>query len=173
MLRQQTLKTPIAALYCRLSRDDELQGESNSISNQKHILETYAREHGMMNYRFFVDDGWSGANFNRPGFMEMMEGVENGTVKTVVTKDLSRLGRDHLQCGFYTEILFPKKGVRYIAIYDNVDSEKGDNDMAALRNLFKKRCCLGRNFHEISLIWIPDRYISAFNPTDRRNGRIS
>ena len=138
MLRQQTLKTPITALYCRLSRDDELQGESNSISNQKRILENYAREHGMMNYRFFVDDGWSGANFNRPGFMEMMEGVENGTVKTVVTKDLSRLGRDHLQCGFYTEILFPKKGVRYIAIYDNVDSEMGDNDMAALRNLFNE-----------------------------------
>ena len=138
MLRQQTLKTPITALYCRLSRDDELHGESNSISNQKRILENYAREHGMMNYRFFVDDGWSGANFNRPGFMEMLEGVENGTVKTVVTKDLSRLGRDHLQCGFYTEILFPKKGVRYIAIYDNVDSEKGDNDMTALRNLFNE-----------------------------------
>ncbi|MBR0280325.1 MAG: recombinase family protein [Oscillibacter sp.] len=93
MLRQQTTKAPITALYCRLSRDDESQGESNSISNQKHILENYAREHGLMNYRFFVDDGWSGANFNRPGFMEMLDGVENGTVKTVITKDLSRLGR--------------------------------------------------------------------------------
>ena len=138
MLRQQTLKTPITALYCRLSRDDELQGESNSISNQKRILENYAREHGMMNYRFFVDDGWSGANFNRPGFMEMMEGVENGTVKTVVTKDLSRLGRDYLQVGIYTEILFPRKGVRYIAINDGVDSERGDNELTALRNLFNE-----------------------------------
>ena len=138
MLKQQTPKAPITALYCRLSHDDELKGESNSISNQKTILEAYAREHGMMNYRFFVDDGWSGANFNRPGFMEMLEGVENGTVKTVITKDLSRLGRDHLQCGFYTEILFPKKGVRYIAIYDNVDSEMGENDMTALRNLFNE-----------------------------------
>ena len=138
MLRQQTNKTPITALYCRLSRDDELQGESNSISNQKKILETYARENGFMNYRFFVDDGWSGANFNRPGFMEMLEGVENGSIKTVVTKDLSRLGRDYLQVGWYTEILFPKKGVRYIALYDNVDSDLGNNEMTALRNYFNE-----------------------------------
>ena len=138
MLKQQTPKAPITALYCRLSHDDELKGESNSISNQKKILESYAQEHGMMNYRFYVDDGWSGANFNRPGFTEMLDGVENGTIKTVITKDLSRLGRDHLQCGFYTEILFPKKGVRYIAIYDNVDSEMGENDMTALRNLFNE-----------------------------------
>ena len=173
MNRQQNNEAPVTALYARLSRDDELQGESNSISNQKRILENYAREHGMMNYRFYVDDGWSGANFDRPAFTEMLDGVENGTVKAVITKDLSRLGRDYLQVGIYTEILFPRKGVRYIAINDGVDSERGDNELTALRNLFKKRCCLGRNFHEISLIWIPDRYISAFNPTDRRNGRIS
>ena len=138
MLRQQTNKAPITALYCRLSHDDELKGESNSISNQKNILETYAREHGLMNYRFFVDDGWSGANFNRPGFMEMLEGVEDGSIKTVITKDLSRLGRDYLQVGWYTEILFPKKGVRYIALYDNVDSELGENEMTALRNYFNE-----------------------------------
>ena len=78
MLRQQPMQAPITALYCRLSRDDELQGESNSISNQKRILESYAREHSLMPYQFFVDDGWSGANFQRPGFTEMMDAVESG-----------------------------------------------------------------------------------------------
>ena len=86
MLRQQPMQAPITALYCRLSRDDELQGESNSISNQKRILESYAREHSLMPYQFFVDDGWSGANFQRPGFTEMMDAVESGAVKTVGRK---------------------------------------------------------------------------------------
>ena len=99
MLRQQTNLTPITALYCRLSRDDEIQGESNSISNQRHILEAYAREHNLIPYQFFIDDGWSGANFQRPGFMDMIERVENGEIKTIVTKDLSRLGRNYLQVG--------------------------------------------------------------------------
>ena len=138
MIRQQTTQAPITALYCRLSRDDELQGESNSISNQKRILESYAREHSLMPYQFFVDDGWSGANFQRPGFTEMMDAVESGAVKTVVTKDLSRLGRNYLQVGLFTEITFPKKGVRFIAINDGVDSAQGDNDMRALRNLFNE-----------------------------------
>ena len=142
MIRQQTTQAPITALYCRLSRDDELQGESNSISNQKRILESYAREHSLMPYQFFVDDGWSGANFQRPGFTEMMDAVESGAVKTVVTKDLSRLGRNYLQVGLFTEITFPKKGVRFIAINDGVDSAQGDNDMSALRNLFKNKCRL-------------------------------
>ena len=137
-MKQQTAQAPITALYCRLSRDDEIQGESFSISNQKRILESYAREHGLMNYRFFVDDGWSGANFQRPGFMEMMEGVENGEIKTVVTKDLSRLGRNYLQVGMYTEMVFPRKGVRYIAVNDGVDSAQGDNDLTPLRNLFNE-----------------------------------
>jgi DNA invertase Pin-like site-specific DNA recombinase len=130
--------TPVAALYARLSKDDELQGESNSISNQKRILESYAREHGITNYRFYVDDGWSGANFERPGFREMIEGIEDGVIKTVVTKDLSRLGRNYLQVGMYTEVVFPKKGVRYIAINDGVDSVQGDNDLTPLKNLFNE-----------------------------------
>ena len=137
MNRQQP-QTPITALYCRLSRDDELQGESNSISNQKRILESYAREHGMMNCQFFVDDGFSGANFNRPSFREMMEAVENGTVKTVIVKDLSRLGRNYLQVGMFTEITFPKKGVRFIAVNDGVDSAQGDNELSGLRNFFNE-----------------------------------
>ena len=138
MIRQTTQLAPVTALYARLSKDDELQGESNSISNQKRILETYARDNGFLNYRFFVDDGWSGANFQRPGFMEMMDCVENGEVKCVITKDLSRMGRNYLQVGMFTEITFPKKGVRFIAINDGVDSAQGDNDMSALRNLFNE-----------------------------------
>ena len=138
MLRQQTTQAPVTALYCRLSRDDELQGESNSIQNQRRMLETYCRDHGLTNYRFFVDDGWSGANFDRPSFTEMMEGVENGEIKTVITKDLSRLGRNYLQVGMYTEMVFPRKGVRYIAINDGVDSAQGDSELIALKNLFNE-----------------------------------
>ena len=136
-MRQQTT-APITALYCRLSRDDELQGESNSISNQRRMLETYCQDRGILNYRFFVDDGWSGANFDRPSFQEMMEGVENGQIKTVVTKDLSRLGRNYLQVGLYTEMIFPKKGVRYIAINDGVDSAQGDSELSVLKNVFNE-----------------------------------
>lgn len=138
MLRQQAPQVPITALYCRLSRDDELQGESLSIENQKRILETFAREQGLRNCKFYVDDGWSGANFDRPGFTEMMEGVERGEVRTVVTKDLSRLGRNYLQVGMYTEMIFPRKGVRYIAINDGVDSAQGDSELSALKNLFNE-----------------------------------
>ena len=138
MLRQATQKTPITALYARLSKDDEQQGESLSIENQKRILETYARDNGFLNCRFFVDDGWSGANFQRPGFMEMMDCVENGEVKCVITKDLSRMGRNYLQVGMFTEITFPKKGVRFIAINDGVDSAQGENDLTPLKNLFNE-----------------------------------
>ncbi len=138
MLRQQTITAPVTALYCRLSRDDELQGESFSIQNQRRILETYAKEHGFGNLRWFVDDGWSGANFERPAFTEMIEGVENGEIKTVITKDLSRLGRNYLQVGLFTEITFPKKGVRFIAINDGVDSAQGDNELSGLRNYFNE-----------------------------------
>ena len=138
MLRQATQKTPITALYARLSKDDEQQGESLSIENQKRILETFARDNGFLNCRFFVDDGWSGANFQRPGFMEMMDCVESGEVKCVITKDLSRMGRNYLQVGMFTEITFPKKGVRFIAINDGVDSAQGENDLTPLKNLFNE-----------------------------------
>ena len=137
MIRQQTTTAPITALYCRLIRDDELQGESFSIQNQRRMLEGYAQDQGLVPYTFFIDDGWSGANFDRPGFTEMMEGIERGEIKTVVTKDLSRLGRNYLQVGMFTEITFPKKGVRFIAINDGVDSAQGDNELSGLRNYFK------------------------------------
>ena len=139
MLRQAT-QNLITALYPRLSHEDELQGESNSISNQKRILETYAKQNGFTNLRWYTDDGFSGANFQRPGFQAMLADIEAGKVGTVIVKDMSRLGRNYLQVGFYTEMLFPQKGVRFIAVNDNVDSANGgmDNDFTPLRNLFNE-----------------------------------
>lgn len=151
MLRQATYTTPVTALYARLSKDDEQQGPSLSIENQKRILETFARDNGFLNCRFFVDDGWSGANFQRPGFMEMMDCVESGEVKCVITKDLSRMGRNYLQVGMFTEITFPKKGVRFIAINDGVDSAQGDNDLTPLKNLFKNISHSGKVSNDFSL----------------------
>ena len=135
MLRQ-TNQQPITALYPRLSHEDELQGESNSISNQKRILETYAKQNGFSNLRWYTDDGYSGANFQRPGFQAMLADIEAGKVGTVIVKDMSRLGRNYLQVGMYTEMIFPQKGVRFIAINDGVDSAQGENDFAPLRNIF-------------------------------------
>ena len=139
MLRQAT-QNLITALYPRLSKDDELQGESNSISNQKRILEAYAKQNGFTNLRWYTDDGYSGANFQRPGVQSMLADIEAGKVGTVIVKDMSRLGRNYLQVGFYTEMLFPQKGVRFIAVNDNVDSANGgmDNDFTPLRNLFNE-----------------------------------
>ena len=137
MLRQTTQQL-ITALYPRLSHEDELQGESNSISNQKRILETYAKQNGFSNLRWYTDDGYSGANFQRPGFQAMLADIEAGKVGTVIVKDMSRLGRNYLQVGMYTEIIFPQKGVRFIAINDGVDSAQGENDFAPLRNIFNE-----------------------------------
>ena len=137
MLRQTT-QNLITALYPRLSHEDELQGESNSISNQKRILETYAKQNGFTNLCWYTDDGYSGANFQRPGFQAMLADIEAGKVGTVIVKDMSRLGRNYLQVGMYTEMLFPQKGVRFIAINDGVDSAMGDNDFTPLRNLFNE-----------------------------------
>ena len=137
MLRQTT-QPLITALYPRLSHEDELQGESNSISNQKRILETYAKQNGFSNLRWYTDDGYSGANFQRPGFQAMLADIEAGKVGTVIVKDMSRLGRNYLQVGMYTEMIFPQKGVRFIAINDGVDSAQGENDFAPLRNIFNE-----------------------------------
>ena len=128
----------ITALYERLSRDDELQGESNSILNQKKYLEDYARKSGFNNIKHFTDDGYSGTNFQRPGFQAMLADIEAGKVGTVIVKDMSRLGRNYLQVGMYTEMIFPQKGVRFIAINDGVDSAQGENDFAPLRNIFNE-----------------------------------
>ena len=124
-----------AALYCRLSKDDDQSGESVSIRTQRAILEDYCREQGYPIHKVYIDDGYSGTNFNRPGFQELLDDVERGVVNLVITKDLSRLGRDYIMTGYYTEIYFPSKGVRYIAVADNFDSLKNDNDIAPFKNI--------------------------------------
>ena len=125
----------ITALYERLSRDDDLTGESNSIINQKKYLEDYARRNGFGNIRHFTDDGFSGVNFNRPGFQALIKEVEAGNVATIIVKDMSRLGRNYLQVGFYTEVLFPQKDVRFLAINNSIDSDNAsDNDFAPFLN---------------------------------------
>lgn len=113
----------ITALYSRLSRDDELSGDSNSIVHQKEILSAYAEKHGFGNIRFYVDDGYSGTNFNRPDFQRMMEDVNNGRIGTIIVKDMSRFGRDYIMVGYYTEIMLPQKDIRFIAVNDNVDKK--------------------------------------------------
>lgn len=129
----------ITALYCRLSRDDELQGDSNSIVNQKTILSKYAEENGFKNLLFFVDDGYSGTNFNRPSWGELIEKIENGEVSTLIVKDMSRLGRDYLKVGFYTEILFVEKNVRFIAINNGIDSaNQNDSDFTPFLNIINE-----------------------------------
>ena len=128
----------VTALYCRLSRDDELQGDSNSIINQKKILQKYALDHGWKNVRFYIDDGISDTTFNRPGFQEMIADIEAGIVKRVIIKDMSRFGRDYLQVGMYTEIMFPEHDVHFIAVNDGVDSKQGDNEFTPFRNIINE-----------------------------------
>lgn len=132
-------KVRYAALYERLSRDDELKGESNSITNQKAYLEDYIKSQGITNYRHFTDDGYSGTGFDRPGFQAMIAAVEAGEVDVVCVKDLSRFGRNYLKVGFYTEMLFPDKGVRFIAINNGVDSANPtDNDFTPFMNIMNE-----------------------------------
>ena len=126
----------ITILYCRLSNEDALDGESNSIANQRSILTRFAADRGFTNTRILVDDGYTGTNFNRPGVQEGLALVEQGLVSTWIVKDMSRFGRDYLQVGRYTEIVFPSYDVRFIAVNDGVDSECGDNDFTPFRNLF-------------------------------------
>ena len=129
----------ITALYCRLSRDDELQGDSNSIINQKAILQKYADENGFHNTAFFVDDGFSGTNFDRPDWQRLMGLVDEGRVGTIIVKDMSRLGRDYLKVGMYTEMVFPNADIRFIAINNGVDSaNQAENDMTPFINIFNE-----------------------------------
>ena len=129
----------ITACYERLSQEDKLDGESNSISNQKRILEKYCRDHGYTAIRHYdEDDGYSGTNFNRPGFQRMLADIKAGKIKRVVVKDMSRFGRNYLQVGMYTEMLFPEYGVHFIAVNDGVDSVRGDSEFTAIRNVFNE-----------------------------------
>ena len=128
-----------AALYVRLSRDDENEGDSNSIAHQIEILTKYARDHGITNYKIYKDDGYSGTSFKRPGFQEMLGDIEAGLVSMVVVKDMSRFGRNYLEVGLYTEIRFPEMGVRFIAVNDGVDSEdQSSNDFTPFRNIINE-----------------------------------
>ena len=131
-------QTGITALYCRLSRDDGADGGSNSVSNQKRLLTQKAKEMGLGNTRFYVDDGYTGTNFNRPGFKAMLNDIDMGFVTTVMVKDLSRLGRDYVSVGNYTDSYFPDRNVRFIAVNDLVDSDEGENELAPFRNVMNE-----------------------------------
>ena len=144
-------------IYCRLSVEDASNSakaknyipsdESASIENQKLILQKYADENGFQNTRFYVDDGYSGTNFNRPAFEQMMDDMSNGDIAVIITKDLSRLGRNQLHTGLYIEEIFPSNDVRYIAVNDNVDTKyENSNELMPFKNLFKNISCLGRVF---------------------------
>lgn len=138
-MSKQLNSIKITALYERLSRDDELQGESNSITNQKHFLEDYARKNGFSNIRHFTDDGVSGTTFDREGFQSMIAEVEAGNVAVIIVKDMSRFGRDYLKVGFYTEVMFKEKGVRFIAINNGIDSSnQQDSDFTPFLNIMNE-----------------------------------
>lgn len=122
-------------IYCRLSKDDDLNGESQSIGTQRSMLKSYCRENGYEVYREYIDDGYSGLNFDRPQFQMMLSDIEKQRIDMVITKDLSRLGRDYIMTGYYSEIYFPNKGIRYVALSDGYDSLKNDNDIAPFRNI--------------------------------------
>ena len=129
-------KSRVTALYERLSRDDDLVGESNSITNQKKYLEDYAHKNGFTNIRHFTDDGYSDVSFNRPGVQSLIAEVEAGNIGTIIVKDRSRFGRIYLQVGFYTEVVFPQKDVRFIAVNNCIDSTNAsDNDFAPFLNI--------------------------------------
>ena len=124
------------ALYMRLSRDDENFGDSVSIETQRIVLHKFAQDNGLFVYDEYVDDGWSGTNFDRPAFQRMMDDVEAGKINCIVTKDLSRFGREHVMMDYYLEFVFPEKQIRYIAVAEGEDTEKGLSDFVPFRNLF-------------------------------------
>ena len=136
---KRTEQSGITALYSRLSQEDKMDGESNSIANQKKILERYCRDHDYSAFRHYdEDDGYSGTNFNRPGFQRMLADIKAGAIERVVVKDMSRFGRDYLQVGMYTDVIFPEFNVHFVAVNDGVDSTRGDNEFTAIRNVFNE-----------------------------------
>ena len=139
-MQPKTKKEPIGitALYCRLSRDDGMDGDSNSVANQKRLLSQKAKEMGLSNTKYYVDDGYTGTNFSRPGFQQMLSDIEMGFVTAVMVKDLSRLGRDYVSVGNYTDSYFPDHGVRFIAVNDSIDSEEGESEIAPFKNILNE-----------------------------------
>ena len=136
----QPISAPkITALYSRLSKDDERSGESLSIENQRAIIEDYAKKQGFANLVHYVDDGWSGTDFSRPDWKRMIADIEADKVGTVITKNIDRLGRDHLQVGFHTDVIFRQHGVRFIAIGNNIDSDiQESTEFAPFLNIFSE-----------------------------------
>ena len=128
----------ITALYCRLSRDDGTESESNSIGNQKKLLSQKAKEMGLTDTKYYVDDGYTGTNFNRPGFQQLINDIEIGLVSAVMVKDLSRLGRDYVSVGNYTDSYFPEHNVRFIAVNDAIDSDEGESEIAPFKNILNE-----------------------------------
>lgn len=128
----------ITALYCRLSRDDDYHGDSASIQTQKQMLEQYAKQNQFSHTKLYIDDGYSGTSFKRPGFQELIKDIEKSKVSTIITKDLSRLGRDYLKTGYYLENYFPEHKVRFIAINDSVDSSKEHQEFTPFRNIMNE-----------------------------------
>lgn len=128
----------ITALYCRLSRDDGMDGDSNSAANQKRLLSQKAKELGFANTKYYVDDGYTGTNFNRPGFQAMLGDIDMGYITAVMVKDLSRLGRDYVSVGNYTDSYFPERNVRFIAVNDSIDSDEGESEIAPFKNILNE-----------------------------------
>ena len=131
----------ITALYLRLSRDDDLEGESNSISNQRTLLTSFAKKNGFRNTKIFVDDGVSGVTFNRQGFKEMFKMIESDQVATLIVKDMSRLGRNYIEVGQLTETILPMHDVQLIAVNDGIDSDKGEDDFTPFRKHYERMVC--------------------------------
>lgn len=165
-----------AALYCRLSRDDNMDTESNSISNQKKILQKAAKEKGYTDTLFFVDDGITGTTMKRPGFQKMIQAIENGYISAVFVKDLSRLGRNYIEVGRLTEEFFPAHDVRLVAVSDGVDSDEGENEFTPFKNIMKNKRCLGGgttkgSFMNFQMDKLQVLLHTAFTRPDRQSGK--
>ena len=177
MSRKKQVYEKITALYCRISLDDGGDNESMSISNQKIMLRDFAEKHGMFQYEYYVDDGYTGRNFNRPAFQRMIADIETGKIGCVVTKDLSRLGRNYIEAGSYIEIFFPKHNVRYIAITDGVDSlTRQEMDITPFKNILKNKRCLGGGttkggFMSFQMDKLQVLLHTAFTRPDRQSGK--
>ena len=151
-MRMKQTEEKITALYERLSRDDDNAGDSNSIVNQKKYLESYAQQRGYTNCRHYTDDGWSGGNFERPAWKQLIADIEAGKVAHVIVKDMSRAGRDYLQTGFYTEVFFRQHGVHFVAIANSVDSDdQNSNEFAPFLNIMKNISHSGKVSNDFSL----------------------
>ena len=165
-----------AAIYCRLSKDDDQDGESASIANQRSMLESYCAKQGWEVVAVFQDDGYTGLNLDRPDFQRMLKAIEKGMVNLVITKDLSRLSRNYLESGRLIEEYFPRHGVRYIAMNDNVDTLRENNEIAPFKGILKNKRCLGGGttkggFMSFQMDKLQVLLHTAFTRPDRQSGK--